>query len=61
VAEEEEATRQSSSIIVHLRALGGAGRRAVGAVQLLLVLDRGRLGYGLLIIDTRVGAGLSGR
>lgn len=61
VAEKEEATGQGGSIIVNLRLLGRGGRGAVRAVQLLLVLDRGRLGHGLLIVETSVGAGLGGR
>jgi hypothetical protein len=61
VAEKEEATRQGGSTFVNLRLLRRGGRGAVRAVQLLLMLDRGRLGHGLLIVETRVGAGLSGR
>jgi hypothetical protein len=62
VAEEEEATWQDGSIIIiNLGVLRRGGGRAVGAVQLLLMLDRGRLGHGLLIIEARVRARLSGR
>jgi hypothetical protein len=61
VAEEEEATWQGGSIIVDLRVFRRGGGRAVGAVQLLLMLDRGRLSHGLLIIEARVRARLSGR
>ena len=61
MAEKEEATWQSGSIIVGLRVLRRCGGGAVGAVQLLLMLDRGRLTHGLLIIEARVRARLSGR